>query len=98
MSEVVYNNDRRYPGPEVYPLPDFVGGTATQAELDAQPRLFTWGELKEIISENQWQADADVANDVLRIRRARIPHAQQGGASALRRVDESPEDDLGLDR
>jgi len=51
MSEVIYNNDRRYPGPEAYPLPDMISGAPTQAELDAQPRLFTWGELKEIISE-----------------------------------------------
>lgn len=51
MSEVVYCNDNRYPGPEVHPIPDFIGGTPSQAELDAQPRLFTWGELKEIISE-----------------------------------------------
>jgi hypothetical protein len=35
----------------VYGVPDFISGTPTQAELDAQPRLFSWGELKEIISE-----------------------------------------------
>lgn len=52
MGEVVWNGDERYPGPEVYGLPDFISGTPTHAELDAQPRLFSWGELKEIISES----------------------------------------------
>lgn len=49
MSEVVWNNDRRYPGPEVHPLPEYIKGVPTQPELDAMPRLFTWGELKEMI-------------------------------------------------
>lgn len=52
MSEVVWNNDCRYPGPKVHHLPGYVTGTPTDAELDAQPRLFTWGELKEIIRES----------------------------------------------
>ncbi|KAL1408817.1 hypothetical protein Q8F55_005631 [Vanrija albida] len=49
MPEVVWNNDRRYPGPEIHPLPEYITGVPTQPELDAMPRLFTWGELKEMI-------------------------------------------------
>lgn len=50
-NEVVYCGDTRYPGPASYPVPEGVEGVPTQAELDAHPRLFTWGELKEIIRE-----------------------------------------------
>ncbi|ODN85100.1 hypothetical protein L202_00923 [Cryptococcus amylolentus CBS 6039] len=68
MSEVVYNNDTRYPGPLSYTAPPEVTGLPTQAELDAYPRMFTWGELKEIIrsgdlgqlmrnKEMQWKYD-----------------------------------------
>ncbi|WVQ77604.1 hypothetical protein IAR50_007292 [Cryptococcus sp. DSM 104548] len=68
MSEVIYNNDTRYPGPASHPAPPEVTGLPTQAELDAYPRLFTWGELKEIIrsgdlgqlmrnKEMQWKYD-----------------------------------------
>ncbi|WWD15625.1 hypothetical protein CI109_100047 [Kwoniella shandongensis] len=53
MSEVVYANDTRYPGPKSHPAPANVTGLPTQAELDAYPRLFTWGELKEIIMTGQ---------------------------------------------
>jgi hypothetical protein len=47
---IVYDNDTRYPGPLVHPPPGYIKGIPTQAELDAQARMFTWGELKEIIS------------------------------------------------
>lgn len=50
-NEVVYCGDTRYPGPAYYPAPPEIKGTPSQAELDAHPRLFTWGELKEIIRE-----------------------------------------------
>jgi hypothetical protein len=50
-NEVVYCGDTRYPGPAYYPAPPEITGTPSQAELDAHPRLFTWGELKEIIRE-----------------------------------------------
>jgi hypothetical protein len=36
----------------VHPPPEDVKGLPTQAELDAQARMFTWGELKEIIRES----------------------------------------------
>jgi len=49
---VVYDGDTRYPGPLVHPPPEYIKGIPTQAELDAQARMFTWGELKEIISES----------------------------------------------
>lgn len=48
-TEVRYLNDGRYPGPSVHPLPANIEGTPTQVELDAYPRMFTWGELKETI-------------------------------------------------
>lgn len=51
MKDVIYNNDERYPGPEAHPPPDYIKGIPTQAELDAYPRMFTWGELKGIVSE-----------------------------------------------
>ncbi|WVQ80115.1 hypothetical protein IAT38_002216 [Cryptococcus sp. DSM 104549] len=68
MSEVVYCDDRRYPGPATHPAPPDITGTPTQAELDAYPRMFTWGELKQIImggdleqlmrnKEMQWKYD-----------------------------------------
>ncbi|EKC97378.1 cytoplasm protein [Trichosporon asahii var. asahii CBS 8904] len=50
-NEVVYCGDTRYPGPAYYPAPPEITGTPSQAELDAHPRLFTWGELKEIIPD-----------------------------------------------
>lgn len=50
--QVIWGDDTRYPGPQAFELPDFISGVPTQAELDAQPRLFTWGELKEFISED----------------------------------------------
>lgn len=49
---VVYDGDTRYPGPLVHPPPEYIKGIPTQAELDAQARMFTWGELKEIISKS----------------------------------------------
>lgn len=49
MEEPRYLNDHRYPGPATHPPPAQVHGLPTQAELDAYPRMFTWGELKEII-------------------------------------------------
>lgn len=48
---VVYDGDTRYPGPVAYPPPAYVTGIPTQSELDAQARMFTWGELKEIVRE-----------------------------------------------
>jgi hypothetical protein len=44
-----YLSDTRYPGPPVHALPSHIHGVPTQAELDAFPRMFTWGELKEIV-------------------------------------------------
>lgn len=55
-NEVVYCGDTRYPGPAYYPAPPEITGTPSQAELDAHPRLFTWGELKEIIREFEPEA------------------------------------------
>lgn len=52
MDQVVYNGDTRYPAPPVHPPPSEIGGIPTQAELDAFPRMFTWGELKEIVRES----------------------------------------------
>jgi hypothetical protein len=49
MSIVTYLSDTRYPGPPSHPPPAFIEGIPTQADLDAYPRMFTWGELKEII-------------------------------------------------
>ena len=49
--QVVYLDDRRYPGPACHPPPGKVTGLPTQRELDAFPRMFTWGELKDIIRE-----------------------------------------------
>lgn len=53
MDQVVYNGDTRYPGPKPHPPPAFIKGIPSQQELDAYPRMFTWGELKEIIRESQ---------------------------------------------
>lgn len=50
---VVYDGDTRYPGPVAYPPPAYITGIPTQSELDAQARMFTWGELKEIVREYQ---------------------------------------------
>ena len=49
MSAVIYLGDNRYPAPHVHPPPAQIKGIPTQAELDAFPRMFTWGELKEIV-------------------------------------------------
>ncbi|WVR04881.1 hypothetical protein IAU60_001893 [Kwoniella sp. DSM 27419] len=49
MSEVVYSDDTRYPGPPSHPPSASIQGLPTQAELDAYPRMFTWGDLKGII-------------------------------------------------
>lgn len=49
---VVYDGDVRYPGPPVHPPPAYITGIPSQAELDAQARMFTWGELKEIVRES----------------------------------------------
>ncbi|WWC68263.1 uncharacterized protein I206_102186 [Kwoniella pini CBS 10737] len=49
FSEVIYLNDRRYPGPNAHEASKDISGLPTQEELDAYPRMFTWGELKEII-------------------------------------------------
>ena len=49
---VVYDDDDRYPGPTIHPPPDHIQGIPTQAQLDAFPRMFTWGELKEIVCES----------------------------------------------
>lgn len=51
MDQVIYNNDTRYPGPAAHPPPEYIHGIPTRAELDAYPRMFTWGELKEIVRE-----------------------------------------------
>jgi hypothetical protein len=51
MNPVVYNGDERYPGPQAHLPPSDILGIPSQAELDAFPRMFTWGELKEIICE-----------------------------------------------
>lgn len=51
QSQVLYDGDDRYPGPSVHPPPPDITGMPTQAELDAQARMFTWGELKEIVRE-----------------------------------------------
>ncbi|BEI83162.1 hypothetical protein CcaverHIS002_0310300 [Cutaneotrichosporon cavernicola] len=49
----IWDNDTRYPAPEAFELPPFIHGVPTQAQLDAQPRLFTFGELKEIIQKGE---------------------------------------------
>ncbi|WVN87413.1 uncharacterized protein L203_102592 [Cryptococcus depauperatus CBS 7841] len=53
MPNVIYNNDLRYPGPPEYPASEGILGLPTQTELDGYPRMFTWGELKEIIQGGQ---------------------------------------------
>lgn len=50
MQEPRYLSDHRYPGPSTHPCPSYIEGLPTQAELDAHPRMFTWGELKEIVT------------------------------------------------
>lgn len=47
--DLVYADDTRYPPPAVHPPPDVIQGLPTQKELDSYPRLFSWGELKDII-------------------------------------------------
>lgn len=49
MQEPRYLDDARYPGPATYPPPAQVRGLPTQAELEAYQRMFTWGDLKEIV-------------------------------------------------
>lgn len=51
QSQVIYDGDERYPGPIAHPPPAYITGIPNQAELDAQARMFTWGELKEIVRE-----------------------------------------------
>ena len=51
MLRVIYNHDLRYPGPAIFLPPAFIIGIPSQEELDAYPRMFTWGELKEIVCE-----------------------------------------------
>lgn len=51
MSHVIYNNDTRYPGPPIHPPPREITGLPTHEQLDAYPRMFEWGELKEIVSK-----------------------------------------------
>jgi hypothetical protein len=55
---IMYDDDTRYPGPEVHPPPEYITGIPTQGELDAQARMFTWGELKEIISKSTRESRA----------------------------------------
>jgi len=49
---IIYDDDTRYPGPDVHPPPGYITGIPTQRELDAQARMFTWGELKGIVRES----------------------------------------------
>jgi len=49
---IIYDDDTRYPGPDVHPPPEYITGIPTQRELDAQARMFTWGELKGIVRES----------------------------------------------
>jgi hypothetical protein len=51
---MIYDGDTRYPGPQVHPPPEYITGIPTQQELDAQARMFTWGELKEVIRKSSW--------------------------------------------
>jgi hypothetical protein len=51
IPSVVYQNDHRYPPPNIHQAPESIEGLPTVEELDAFPRMFTWGELKEIVSE-----------------------------------------------
>ncbi|OCF33737.1 hypothetical protein I316_04449 [Kwoniella heveanensis BCC8398] len=53
MTEVIYLNDRRYPGPTYHPASEDIAGLPTQEELDAYPRMFTWGELKQTIVDGR---------------------------------------------
>lgn len=57
MSQVIYSNDTRYPGPPIHPPPREITGLPTNEELDAYPRMFEWGELKEIVSEYESAAN-----------------------------------------
>lgn len=50
---LIYLDDHRYPGPAAHPPPGFITGLPSQAELDAFPRMFTWGELKGIVRSNK---------------------------------------------
>lgn len=52
---IIYDDDTRYPGPNVHPPPEYITGIPTQRELDAQARMFTWGELKGIVRESCFQ-------------------------------------------
>lgn len=51
MKDIVWNGDKRYPGPKAYLLPDFIKGVPSQDEIEAMPDMFTWGEIKEQIRE-----------------------------------------------
>ncbi|WWD00940.1 hypothetical protein V866_007878 [Kwoniella sp. B9012] len=53
MSQVTYLDDTRYPGPSIHEASAEIAGLPTQEELDAYPRMYTWGELKEVIVSGQ---------------------------------------------
>lgn len=53
---IIYDDDARYPGPQVHPPPEYISGIPSQGELDAQARMFTWGELKGIVRKSARQA------------------------------------------
>ncbi len=88
----IWGDDTRYPAPSAFELPPHVAGVPTQAELDAQPRLFTWGELKDFISAPAPDT-ADGRNG-----RARAPQPQQAAAAHVRGVDAEAARRVGLER
>ncbi|OCF53979.1 hypothetical protein L486_08536 [Kwoniella mangroviensis CBS 10435] len=53
MSQVTFLDDARYPGPSIHEASAEIAGLPTQDELDAYPRMYTWGELKEVIVSGQ---------------------------------------------
>ncbi|WVQ69614.1 uncharacterized protein L199_007834 [Kwoniella botswanensis] len=53
MSQATYLDDTRYPGPKIHEASAEIAGLPTQDELDAYPRMYTWGELKEVIVNGQ---------------------------------------------
>lgn len=60
IESLYFKGDKRYPAPTVFPVPEIIKGIPTQEDLDAHPRLFTWGELKEIIRESCCWDETDV--------------------------------------
>lgn len=48
----MYYDDYRYPGPSAHAAPTHIHGLPTDAELAVFPKLFTWGELKEIVCKS----------------------------------------------